>query len=409
MQFLNLLVSSCCLFLLLFSMHLFFAKRGNRLLNTLLSILFFSRFGQIMISVLIASQKPVALGIVFQAFTPLYFAAPACFYLYIYGFINNRNQLLRYQWLHFLPALLGLIHIIPWHSEFHLNWVTMFSQLADNGYFSLKVRTGLFHPSFHYTLRPILALMYLCLAWICLIRHRADQHLTVEEKTGRQWIIFFLRIATFFQLLNLIPVILRGLDITYSQTSFVVLNCLALLGIVLYALHKPYLFYGYLLVAVDWNKKNTPTPIISDSTKVKNDLDHPLQSEGAQILVKPVKKLNLTAKQLDGFLSTMKTVMEQEKLYLLQDFQIVDLAGKLGIPVHHCSYIINNLIGKNFRDWINGYRVEYFLVQYPIKSDKLTIEAIASESGFKNPATFYNAFKKEKGVMPTGYFNKELS
>jgi hypothetical protein len=154
----------------------------------------------------------------------------------------------------------------------------MFSQLADNGYFSLKVRTGLFHPSFHYTLRPILALMYLCLAWICLIRHRADQHLTVEEKTGRQWIIFFLRIATFFQLLNLIPVILRGLDITYSQTSFVVLNCLALLGIVLYALHKPYLFYGYLLVAVDWNKKNSPTPIISDSTKVKNELDHPLQS-----------------------------------------------------------------------------------------------------------------------------------
>jgi YesN/AraC family two-component response regulator len=125
-----------------------------------------------------------------------------------------------------------------------------------------------------------------------------------------------------------------------------------------------------------------------------------------QIPVKPVKKLNLTAKQLEGFLSTMKTVMEQEKLYLLQDFQIVDLAGKLGIPVHHCSYIINNLIGKNFRDWINGYRVEYFLVQYPIKSDKLTIEAIASESGFKNPATFYNAFKKEKGVMPTGYFNK---
>jgi AraC-like DNA-binding protein len=71
--------------------------------------------------------------------------------------------------------------------------------------------------------------------------------------------------------------------------------------------------------------------------------------------------------------------------------------------------VINNHIGKNFRDWINSYRITHFLTQYPILADKITIEAIAQEAGFKNQATFYNAFKKEKGIMPRAYFSQELN
>ncbi|RZK61204.1 MAG: AraC family transcriptional regulator [Pedobacter sp.] len=56
---------------------------------------------------------------------------------------------------------------------------------------------------------------------------------------------------------------------------------------------------------------------------------------------------------------------------------------------------------------MNGYRVSHFLLHYPLQSEKMTIEAIAQESGFKNQATFYNAFKKEKGLMPKAYFQKK--
>lgn len=144
MQFLNLLVGICCLFLLLFSINLFFAKKGNKTLNILLSLLFFARFGQILISALIAAEKPVTLVYVFQAFTPLYYAAPACFYLYISGFIDKSTGLRKWQWLHFIPALLALIHVLPWQGWPDLDWATIPKQLADNGYFSLKTQTGLF-------------------------------------------------------------------------------------------------------------------------------------------------------------------------------------------------------------------------------------------------------------------------
>ncbi len=406
MQFLNLLVSTCCLFLLLFSINLFFAKKGNKTLNILLSLLFFARFGQILISALIAAEKPVTLVYVFQAFTPLYYAAPACFYLYISGFIDKSTALRKWQWLHFIPALLALIHVLPWNGWPDLDWTNIPKQLADNGYFSLKTQTGLFPNYFHYTLRPILVFTYLCLAWVHY--YRKMDKTTKTDEPGKQWIVFFLRVATFFQLLSLTPVILRGLHISYTQPSFVIINCLSLLFLVLYALHKPYIFYGYLLVSVDLDKKNMreqfePDAVLTEATNSN------LQALKDEQVAKPAKKVNLSEEQLAELSQSMENLMEQEQLYLLHDFQIIDLAAKLNIPVHHCSYIINNTIGKNFRDWINGYRVDHFLVQHPIKSDKLTIEAIASESGFKSLATFYNAFKKEKGVMPTNYFNKELS
>ncbi|QIL38019.1 AraC family transcriptional regulator [Pedobacter sp. HDW13] len=392
--------------MLLFSINLFFAKKGNKTLNVLLSLLFFARFGQILISALIAAEKPVTLVYVFQAFTPLYYAAPACFYLYISGFINKSTALRKWQWLHFIPALLALIHVLPWQGWPELDWATIPKQLADNGYFSLKTQTGLFPNYFHYTLRPILVFSYLCLAWVYY--YRKMDKTTKTDEPGKRWIVFFLRVATFFQLLSLTPVILRGLHISYTQPSFVIINCLSLLFLVLYALHKPYIFYGYLLVSVDLDKKNIREqfePDVALSKAASLNLQ-PLKDEQ---IAKPTKKVNLSEEQLAELSQSMGTLMEQEQLYLLHEFQIIDLAAKLNIPVHHCSYIINNTIGKNFRDWINGYRVEHFLVQHPIKSDKLTIEAIASESGFKSLATFYNAFKKEKGVMPTNYFNKELS
>jgi len=97
--------------------------------------------------------------------------------------------------------------------------------------------------------------------------------------------------------------------------------------------------------------------------------------------------------------------MEEDKLYLNPNLQISDLSAAAGIPVHHCSYILNYSIGKSFRDFINGYRIALFLERFPHEQQKKTVEAIALESGFKNIATFYNAFKKEKGVQPYEYMN----
>lgn len=386
-------------------MHLFFAKKGNKRQNLLLAFLFFSRFTQISTSLVIKSGYESAVSVIFQAATPLYFAAPACFYLYITGFIYNRIRLTKLDLLHFIPALLAIIHVIPWHGLKALDWNLITAQLRENGYLFLTADNGLFPAYFQYAGRPILTIIYLVLCWHAILKFKTKNQVGHDDR-GHNWVLFLLKVATFFQLAGLIPLILKCLNIPLYHSFFIISNCIVLLSILIYALHRPSIFYGYLLVAIDWDKEEPP---IKESSLATADPDQVSEiiSEEPVIKTSAKKKVNLSTEQTSNYAMLIRDVMEKEQLYLQPGLQIIDLATRINIPVHHCSHIINNHIGKNFRDWINGYRVAYFLRLYPLQSDKITIEAIAQKSGFKSQATFYNAFKKEKGQMPTVYFSQE--
>ncbi|MFC4141043.1 helix-turn-helix domain-containing protein [Pedobacter mendelii] len=350
--------------------------------------------------------------ILFQSFTPLYFAAPAFFYLYITGFLSYERPLTKANWLHFIPALLAIIHVIPWPGIGNLDWQLLISQFNKYGYLSLKAKSGLFPPYFHYLFRPLLTIIYLVLSWRAVIKSKILKQ-SDNDHPRTNWMLFILRVATFFQLMGLTRIILSLFDIPLYNPIFIFLNCTVLLGVLLYALHKPHIFYGSLLIAIDWKKKESPTaqPVRVQSEFLEKDKNNQAGNvrKESRMLPIPFKRIKITDGQLEAYILLMKNAMEVECLFLNPDLQIVDLAGKINVPVHHCSFVINNHLGKNFRDWINGYRVGYFLKQYPLLGAKMTILAIAQEAGFKNQATFYNAFKKEKGIMPTSYIAQELS
>jgi AraC-like DNA-binding protein len=407
MQFVNFLAGTTCFFLLLISLHLFFAKNGNRKQNILLSILLFSRFGQVLNSLFITTGRIEPLAIFYQFFTPFFFAAPACFYLYITGFVLEKTKIEKRDFLHFIPAALAIIHVIPWPGSSMLDWNLIVRQLYAGGYHSLAAKSGLFPPAIHFVLRPALTMVYLALTWFAVIKSKILWKQTIDYST-RGWALFLLKIATFFQILGLLPRLLSSLSVPIDNSIFVVINCICLLMIILYALHKPSIFYGFLLVAIDWNKHEWKEKIASNGMTAPEDFTISDRLKVPKNLSLPTKKLNLSEAQILLYLDLIKKEMEENSLYLHQDLQIIDLASRINIPVHQCSYVINNHIGKNFRDWINSYRITHFLTQYPILADKITIEAIAQEAGFKNQATFYNAFKKEKGIMPTAYFAKGL-
>jgi AraC-like DNA-binding protein len=398
MQISFFLAGTSCLFLLLFSIHLLLAKKGNQLLNNLLSLVFFSRFGQVLISLLIISGNQYALPFSYQALTPFFYAAPACFYLYLTSLIHGRTHLRKIELLHFIPVALAIIHVIPWQTSGTVNWDIITEQIIANKYHFITEKSGLFPAYFYYVGRPVLVLGYLSAAWFTVIRSKIVRKKNPDD-IGRKWVFFALKTATFFQLAGFLQLILAYVHMPNS--SFVILNCLALLTIIVFVLHQPKIFYGYLFVAVDWDQTSATLKEPAAETKVTTQVSLPVPSTQ--------KRMNPLTEQLTAHSAIMKEFMRNEQPFLLHDFQIIDLAGKLNIPVHHCSFIINNLIGKNFRDWINGYRIDFFLTQYPVKRGKKTIEAVAYEAGFKSLATFYNAFKKETGFMPTAYFAQELA
>jgi AraC-like DNA-binding protein len=98
--------------------------------------------------------------------------------------------------------------------------------------------------------------------------------------------------------------------------------------------------------------------------------------------------------------------MSEQKPFLQQGFTIQELSNQTGIPVYQLSPLINGHFKMNFANWVNRYRIEYFIEQVP-ENPQLTLEALSKKSGFISRSTFINAFKKEKGVTPREYF-KEL-
>lgn len=235
---------------------------------------------------------------------------------------------------------------------------------------------------------------YLGATWFAVLRSKVI-HKKIDED-GKKWIFFFLRAATFFQLISFFPVIIWHSNEPLFNVAFILLNCIVLLVIVVFIMHQPKIFYGYLFVAVDLEKDKTAAEekVTAEFVKLPKTMA-------------AIKKVNILPDQLYIYSELMKSFMDNKQPYLQSDFQMVDLANELNIPVHHCSFVINSSFDKNFRDWINSYRIGFFINQYPLKSNKMTIEAVASESGFKSLATFYNAFKKETGLMPKAYFSKQ--
>lgn len=393
MGFLNFLTSISCFFLLLFSLHLFFAKQGNRMLNCLLSVIFFSRFGQMLVLLMVNSRGYAIFPFFHQFFTPFYYAAPACFYLYITSLVSGRKYLGKFEWLHFVPVLLAVVHVVPWPFSPPSDWNGIAAQITGNKQLFITARSGLLPAYFYYIGRPVLLVGYLIATWAAVLTSKIIPPKKSKDP-GRKWMFFFLRAATFFQLISFLPLISSNMNKPLVSSAIVMLGCLVLLLIMVFVLHNPKVFYGYLFVAVDWSAHS------DDQKKPLVILETPCAAPAL-----PGKRGNLLPEHSSTYCDAMKAFMEDKKPYLQHGFQIVDLAGELDIPVHHCSFVINNVIGKNFRDWINAYRIKFFIEQYPLKSDKMTVEAIAYESGFKSLATFYNAFKKETDLMPKVYFS----
>jgi len=95
-------------------------------------------------------------------------------------------------------------------------------------------------------------------------------------------------------------------------------------------------------------------------------------------------------------------LMEQEKPYLIPEFNLPDLAQQLNTTTHKISFVLNKIEKKSFYNFINNYRVEHakmLLNQDPNKEN--TILAIAFESGFSSKTAFNTNFKRVVGYTPS--------
>jgi AraC-like DNA-binding protein len=105
---------------------------------------------------------------------------------------------------------------------------------------------------------------------------------------------------------------------------------------------------------------------------------------------------------------TILKILVEEKLYLDPEFSLQTLAHKLKMSPVAVSRVINSELKKNFRNLVNGYRVEEVKTRLnDPRSIQLSLLGIAYECGFNSEASFYRIFKNVVGVSPKEYLLRQ--
>lgn len=101
----------------------------------------------------------------------------------------------------------------------------------------------------------------------------------------------------------------------------------------------------------------------------------------------------------------IQQIMETKRPYLDEDFSLQDLASASFTNKTYLSKTINLFSGRNFRQYVNYYRVQYSIEL--MKRDKhLRISELSEMSGFHTVVTYNMAFKLNMNETPSDYLQK---
>jgi YesN/AraC family two-component response regulator len=97
-----------------------------------------------------------------------------------------------------------------------------------------------------------------------------------------------------------------------------------------------------------------------------------------------------------------------EKIYIQPNLTIIDISKDINEHPKKISATINLGAEKNFKSYINSFRVaEAKKLLKQKESNYLSIEGIGIEVGFQSKSVFYEAFKKDTGTTPYMFKNQK--
>ena len=122
--------------------------------------------------------------------------------------------------------------------------------------------------------------------------------------------------------------------------------------------------------------------------------------------LEPKPKTTKTAQKDNGaFFVKMDARVNKEKPFTDPDFDYYALIKFMGVSQEEfCRLVPRYTDPERTKDYINSLRAEY-AAKLLMEHSKFSMEDIVTMCGFKDAATFNNAFKFSFGITPTDYLN----
>ncbi len=107
-------------------------------------------------------------------------------------------------------------------------------------------------------------------------------------------------------------------------------------------------------------------------------------------------------RKLKSIYERIERLMAEKEPYLDGDFSVEDLSAMVGVSRSMTSKALSRIGKKNFRPYINGYRIKY-AAQLIKNEPRMRFSEVARMSGFNSLPSFNSWFKLETSKRPSEY------
>jgi len=285
-------------------------------------------------------------------------------YFYTKSISSQNFNLKKIHLLHAVPFLVYWLFLI---FKFHIHSSAVKRQLIAQQYLYSYWEAVII---FGFLFLQILVYIIASLLLLRNYQEKLRQAFSSVERINLSWLNFILLgfiLIWFMESLNFIVLMTTGSVITPLNILSLIFIFILANGIVYRGLKQPEIFSG-----------------IAEKPKYETS--------------------PLTMAEMDECLKKLTSYMKTNKPYLNPSINIAELSKNLSIHPRYISQVINQLLQKNFYDFVNSYRIEE-AKRYLANNDdqKMTILEILYEVGFNSKSAFNTAFKKHVGMTPIEY------
>jgi AraC-like DNA-binding protein len=120
-----------------------------------------------------------------------------------------------------------------------------------------------------------------------------------------------------------------------------------------------------------------------------------------------VSRLGLSPRQLSQLATDLEDYFARAQPHLDPELDLTQVAGATGYTRNQTSYLLNQVMGLTFYQYVNRKRLDYFLARLPAAPES-SIDRLVFAAGFNSLSAFYRCFRQHTGVTPREYLQQMM-